>query len=297
MQQGAFKGAYPALITPMDKNGDANYDAIQKIIEFNINAGVDGFWIAGGTGESVYLTEEENNKIAKASVEQCNGRAKIIMHVGSTTTQVAIRQAEYAAKIGVDAICSFPPIVYNPGDHGIIEHYKSIASATNLPFFVYNFPQATGIEITPDLMEKMLDEIPLLQGVKHTAPIFDNMYLFSKMGLDVFIGGGRAMLPNLTIGGAGCVDGPLCFAPEYWVKLFKAYNNGDLKEAEHYQRKGSHVMDELIELGYLQALKFLVGERLGIDCGNPRLPIAQFSEEMKEIARKKLIELQLDPII
>ena len=81
------------------------------------------------------------------------------------------------------------------------------------------------------------------------------------------------------------------------VKLFKAYNDEDLREAEHYQRKGSHVMDELIELGYLQALKFLVGERLGIDCGDPRLPISKFPEKMKEIARKKLIELQLDPII
>ena len=111
-----FKGVYPALITPMDSDGKLNESALRKVIEFNINAGVHGFWVAGGTGESVLLDDEENRRIAQIVSEESKGRIKNIMHVGTPTTARSAKLAEHAAKSGIDAICCVPPFFYGQND-------------------------------------------------------------------------------------------------------------------------------------------------------------------------------------
>ena len=99
-----FEGIYPALITPMDKDGKLNEKAFRQVIEFNIKAGVHGFWVAGGTGESIFLTDEENMRIAEIAADQNAGRIKNIMHVGAPTTDRAVKLANHAASDGVEAI-------------------------------------------------------------------------------------------------------------------------------------------------------------------------------------------------
>ena len=150
-----FKGVYPALITPMNSDGKLNESALRKVIEFNINAGIHGFWVAGRTGESVLLDDEENRRIAQIVSEESKGRIKNIMHVGTPTTARSAKLAEHAAKSGVEAICCVPPFFYPQSDDAIVEHYRVVASAADLPFFVYNLPQSTQVEITPDLMQKI----------------------------------------------------------------------------------------------------------------------------------------------
>ena len=146
-----FKGVYPALITPMDSDGNLNESALRKVIEFNISAGVHGFWVAGGSGESILLDDEENCRIAQIVSEESGGRVKNIMHVGTPTTARSVKLAEHAAKSGIDAICCVPPFFYRQSDEAIVEYFRVVASASDLPFFVYNLPQATQVEITLDL--------------------------------------------------------------------------------------------------------------------------------------------------
>ena len=135
-----FEGVYPAIITPMTKDGELNEAAFREVIEFNIEAGVHGFWVAGGTGESVLLEDHENNRIAEIAADQARGRIKNIMHVGAPNTRRAAAMAEHAAKAGVDAICCVPPFFYRQPDEAIVEHYRVVAAAADLPFFVYNLP-------------------------------------------------------------------------------------------------------------------------------------------------------------
>ena len=150
-----FKGVYPALITPMDSDGKLNESALRKVIEFNINAGVHGFWVAGGTGESVLLDDEENRRIAQIVSEESKGRVKNIMHVGTPKTERSAKLAEHAAKSGVEATCCVSPFFYRQSDDAIVEHYRVVVSEADFPFFVYNLPQSTQVEITPDLMQKI----------------------------------------------------------------------------------------------------------------------------------------------
>ena len=110
------------------------------------------------------------------------------MHVGAATTERAARLAEHAAKAGNEAICCVPPFFYRQSDDAIVEHYRTVAAAADLPLFVYNLPQSTGVEITPELMAKIQDGVPQLKGLKHSAVTFANVRAFAKMGLDCLIG-------------------------------------------------------------------------------------------------------------
>ena len=275
----------------MTAGGELNEAALREVIEFNIQAGVHGFWVAGGTGESVLLEDEENMRIAEIVSDQARGRIENIMHVGAATTARAVKLAEHAAKSGVEAICCVPPFFYRQSDEAIVEHYKAVGAAANLPLFVYNLPQATGVEITPEMMQKIQDGVPQLKGLKHSAVTFANVRAFSNMGLQCLVGNAMLMLPALTIGASGCVDGPPNVAPELWVEIWNAYNDGDIHRAEAAQEKASQVTDLVRSIGLHAGTKAILSERLGIDCGAPRPPGQPITLEQRTMMQKRLNEL------
>ena len=249
MNKSLFRGVYPAMITPMTTEGEFNESAYREIIEFNIRSGVDGFWVAGGTGESIYLTDEENNRIAKVSVDQNQGRVKNIMHVGAPTTIRAAKMAEYAASVGVEAICCVPPFFY------------------------------VGYELTPDLMMKKQDNVPQLEGLKQSSNTTWDIGVYAKMGLSAMVGNSMMMLPALSLGSSGCVDGPLCIITEIWIEIWDAYNEGDIKRAEVAQAIGTDLRRLLLPYTFQSAAKLLIKERLGIDCGLARPPLLPLNAE------------------
>ena len=265
-------------------------------MEFNIQAGVHGFWVAGGTGESVLLDDDENRRIAEIVADQNGGRIKNIMHVGAPTTVRAARLAEHAARAGCEAICCVPPFFYGQSDDAIVEHYRVVAAAANLPLFVYNLPQSTNVEITPALMRKIQARVPQLAGLKHSAPYQPYIRDFANMGLACFVGNCRLMLPAMTIGAVGCVDGPPNIVPELWVALWKAWAAGDLPALMTAQ-KAAAKMAELVRPHKFHALaKFLIGQRLGIDCGTSRPPGTQLTDTDRQELLAELAALNLDPV-
>ena len=290
-----FRGVYPALITPMTAGGELNEAALREVIEFNIQAGVHGFWVAGGTGESVLLEDEENMRIAEIASDQSRGRIENIMHVGAATTARAVKLAEHAAKSGVEAICCVPPFFYRQSDEAIVEHYKAVGAAANLPLFVYNLPQATGVEITPEMMQKIQDVVPQLRGLKHSVANLSNLRAFARMGLDAFTGSCHWLLPAMTLGAAGVVDGPPSFAPELWVVIWQAYQSCELKKAEAAQDRASETVEALMGCGggFHAMIKAALDMRLGIDCGDPRPPALPLTKEQRQALERIVDELDL----
>ncbi len=284
----AFEGILPAIVTPMTSDGRFNEEAFRKVMEFNITSGAHGFWIAGGTGESILLSDEENMRIASAAADQSRGRVNNIMHVGAVTTERAARLAEHAARAGLEAICCIPPFFYRRTDDAVAEHYRIVAEAADLPLFVYNLPHATGVEITPELMRRIQDRVPQLHGLKHSSQILPNVRTFAAMGLNCLIGYHQLMLPGLTIGAAGCVDGPPIIAPEYWLEIWQAYRAEDLRRAETAQDRASGLWQALSACGgeYHAVAKAALSIRLGIDCGAPRAPGVPLTDEQHQALRR-----------
>ena len=292
---GEFRGIYTALITPMTPDHELNEEAFRSVVEFNIRSGINGFWVAGGSGESVLLDDEENSRLAEIVTDQTNGRAKIIMHVGAPTTRRAAKMAENAAKAGVDAICCVPPFFYGQSDEAIARHYQSVASAASLPFFAYNLPSATGCEITPKMMSLFQERVPEMEGLKHSAFNFTYVREFVNMGLSCFIGFSGLTLPALSAGAVGTVDGAPGIAPEFWVELWNAFQDGDMERARAAQDKGIEVCNLIRIGGFHGVLKSAVSHRLGVDCGSPRPPGMPLSVEQDAILKRRLSELDLLP--
>jgi len=288
-----FEGVIPAIVTPMNDDGSLNEQAFREVMEFNIHAGVHGFWIAGGTGESILLTDEENMRIATIAADQSGGRINNIMHVGAPSTTRSARLAEHAARAGIEAICCVPPFFYGRSDQAIAEHYRVVAAACGLPLFVYNLPQSTGVEITPDLLRRIQDQVPQLAGLKHSSKIFAHVRIFAEMGLDCLVGNHQLLLPALTLGATGCVDGPLVIAPEYWVKIWKSYQEGDWPGAIAAQDQACRVWSAISACGgeFHSIAKAALTERLGILCGAARPPGEALTDEQLEALRKAVTDL------
>jgi len=293
----AYEGIFPAIATPMSTDGTLNESAFREVMEFNIQAGVGGFWVAGGNGESILLSDEENMRIAEIASDQNRGRINNIMHVGAPTTERAVELAAHAAKVGVEAICCVPPFFYKQTDEAIVDHYKAVAAAADLPFYVYNLPQSTGVEITIELMQKIQDGVPQLAGLKHSSINFVNVREWEKMGLSCFIGSSMLMVPALSIGAVGCIDGPPCAAPELWVNIWKSWQAGDINAAMAAQKKASLFTEIMKEAGVHSGTKAVLTERLGIDCGSGRLPNPPLEGSRRESILQRISDLGIGKIM
>ena len=284
-----FEGLFPAAITPMNEEGDLDEGALERVLEFNLRAGVQGFWLAGGTGESVLLDDGENMRVASLAVDQMAGRAASIMHVGTPTTRRSVRLAEHAARAGADAICCVPPVFYSRSEEEIVEHYRAVGAAAGLPLFLYNLPGMTGVEVTIDLARRIRDEVPQLAGLKHSSGNQPVVHDFARMGLRCFIGNSMSMLPAMTIGAVGCVDGPPLMDPATWLEIRDAYHEGDLPRAEEAQRRARDVVAAVFVLGgdrYIASIKAVMSHRLGVECGDPRPPARPLTGE----ERRRVVE-------
>ena len=120
-----FKGVFPANPTPVHSDGRINEEALRAIFEDNISYGVNGFWVAGSTGEGPVFNEGQREAVARVAGETCSGRALTIMHVGAISTDLAVKGARAARKYGCDAVCCVPPFFWRPSTRSILDHYKA----------------------------------------------------------------------------------------------------------------------------------------------------------------------------
>ena len=278
-----FKGVFPANPTPVKSDGRINEKALEKIIQDNLAHGVEGCWIAGSTGEGPVMSEVQRETTARIAGETISGRGLSIMHVGAISSESAAKGARAARKYGCDAISCVPPFFFRGGDQMTIDHYKRVADASDgLPFFVYNLPQLTQVEITPDLMEKIVDAVPNVVGLKHSAMNFGDIRLFADMGLKCFSGNGTLPLPALTMGAVGTVDAPLSLAPWHYAELYDAWERGDMETAQRLQDGVLEIVNVVRMFGAPAAVtKLILTERLGIDCGRPIPPVTDLTDEQR----------------
>ncbi len=227
-------GATTALITPLRNNklDEATYaDLIRRQIAY----GIDAVCPVGTTGESATLSHDEHKRCIEIAVEVCKGtKTKVLAGAGSNATHEAIDIAKHAQNCGVDAIFSVSPYYNKPSQEGLYQHYKAIASAVEVPFMLYNVPGRTGVDILPDTVKRLFDDVPNIMGIKEaTGSIERTVELLMKVpDLYVFSGDDAIDFPILASGGKGITSVTANLLPDQKARLTHAALEGDLKTSK-----------------------------------------------------------------
>ncbi len=279
-------GATTALITPF-KNGKLDEATYAKLIQRQIDNGIDAVCPVGTTGESATLTHDEHKRCIEIAVEVCkNSNTKVLAGAGSNATHEAIDIAIHAQEYGADAIFSVSPYYNKPSQEGLYQHYKAIASSIEIPFMLYNVPGRTGVDILPDTVKRLFDDVPNIFGIKEaTGSIERTVELLAKVPeLYVFSGDDAIDFPILASGGKGVTSVTSNLLPDYKSKLAHSALKGDFVTAKA-------INDELFEINKvlfcesnpipIKAAMYIAGL---IDTLEYRLPLVKpSSENMKKI--------------
>ena len=228
-------GSTTALITPF-KNGKLDEASFAKLIQRQINNGIDAVCPVGTTGESATLTHDEDRRCMEITVEVCKGtNTKVLAGAGSNATAEAIQTAKTAQECGVDAIFSVAPYYNKPSQEGLYQHYKAIAeSVPELPFMLYNVPGRTGVDIQADTVIRLFDDVKNIYGIKEaTGSIERTIELLSRRPeLKVFSGDDAIDYPILANGGAGITSVTSNLLPDLKSELVRLALAGDFTGAK-----------------------------------------------------------------
>ena len=281
-------GIYPALLTPFAKDGGINRKALEDLVEYNIQKGVTGFYVGGSTAEAFLLTEEERNEVYEIVAEKNAGRVKLLAHVGSISTDQAIRFANHAKELGYDAVSAVCPFYYGYTFAEIKKYYSDIINASEMPMVMYYIPGTSGVKFSTAQIAEILDN-EMVIGLKHTSnEYFALEQVKTKFQNKVIFNGFDEMfLCGLAMGADGGIGSTYNYMAEKFIKIHKLFKENKMAEALEEQREANRIIKILIEVGGMQMNKEVLCQ-MGFDFGVARAPFAPLSEETKEYIRREV---------
>ncbi len=225
-----FRGAATALITPLTAAG-VDYPSLGKLIDWQIDEGVDALVIAGTTGEGSTLTDEEHRAVLKYSVERTAGRVPVIAGTGSNDTDYAISLTKFACDVGADAMLVVTPYYNKATQKGLIRMYTAIADASTKPLILYNVPSRTGVGIEPATYAALADH-PMIAAIKEAngniSKIMETAALVGDR-LDIYSGNDDQVTPILSAGGAGVISVLANLMPRQTSEMCHRWFRGDIE--------------------------------------------------------------------
>ncbi|HAU37669.1 MAG TPA: 4-hydroxy-tetrahydrodipicolinate synthase [Phycisphaerales bacterium] len=200
-----LEGSMVALVTPF-RDGEVDWDALARLIEFQIDGGTQGLIPCGTTGESPTLTNEEHDKVIEFAVEKAAGRVPVIAGTGSNSTAEALERTSHAKSAGADACLIVNPYYNKPTQHGMFEHVRRIADI-GLPIVLYNIPGRTGVELSAETIAKMYNEIETVVAVKEATGKLDlASEIAASCDITILSGDDSLTLPICAVGGSGVIS-------------------------------------------------------------------------------------------
>ena len=293
MKHTIFTGAATALITPF-KNGVIDYDAYGKILEAQIEGGISALVVAGTTGESSTLTDEEPREIIRYAVEKVAGRVPIIAGTGSNDTSYAIELSKFACSVGADALLLVTPYYNKATQNGLYEHFKAIAESCDKPCILYNVPSRTGCNILPDTAARLADMDNIVAIKEASGDISQIAELAAKCGdtLDIYSGNDNQILPIMSLGGKGVISVLSNVLPAETSEICSRFLSGDIDGALKLQLKYLPFINALFsEVNPIPAKAAMA--KLGWCENTLRLPLTPMSETKAEHMYKIMEELGL----
>jgi dihydrodipicolinate synthase/N-acetylneuraminate lyase len=271
-------GVLPAMATPLVGDGEAiNVEGIAALANFLIEAGVDGLFVGGTTGEGILLNKAVRMALHSQTMEVVNGRVPVILHVGTNNTGETLELAQHAGEIGAAAVAVVTPFYYGMDDNGLFDYYRVIADTVpDLPLLGYDIPQMAVNGISPALMARLSAEIPSFAGIKCSrtdAQVVRALIDAGNADTMVLAGNERIAAGLLALGAHGLVSGFATAVPEPYVALARAFSAGNQEEVRRQQQLINRILDEIPAGARIGAIKAVIKQR-GIEVGTAVPPRA-----------------------
>lgn len=289
-----FQGSGVAIVTPFNENLTVNFDKLGELLEYHVENKTDAIIICGTTGEASTLTDEEQIETVKYTVEKINGRIPVIAGAGSNDTKHGIELCKGIEKTGVDGLLIVTPYYNKTSDKGLIEHFTAIANAVNIPIILYNVPGRTGMNIKPNIVQKLSEHKNII-GIKEASGDLSQIAeVASLCGPDfaIYSGNDDSIVPTLSLGGDGVISVLANICPKETHEMVMSFINGDTQKAKKLQVSYKGLVDAL----FIEPNPIPIKEAmnlLGYEVGIPRLPLTTMSEKAKEILIAKMKEKNL----
>ena len=286
-----FPGITPAVVVPFAADDAIDVAALRKNVTYLLDAGVHGLVVNGTMGEAGSLSDDERGAVIAAVVALAAGRVPVTVGVSAASTAVACAYADQARTGGAQGVMCLPPLLYRGTPDELVSHYAAVAEAAALPVMAYNNPEASGTDLTPDVIARLAAAVPGIVAVKECSG--DARRIAALLGatdLEILVGGDDWALEGLAAGAAGWVSGVANVVPAESVKLADLIAEGRLPEArELYQR--------LLPLCRLDMTPWLVQyfkgamDAVGLAGGPTRPPRGPLSAAQQAVLRDAIVAL------
>ncbi|MCQ2449270.1 MAG: 4-hydroxy-tetrahydrodipicolinate synthase [Clostridia bacterium] len=290
MSNPVFRGAATAIITPF-KNDAVDYEAFGKMIDWQIEEGINGIVVAGTTGEGSTLTDAEHKEVIRYCVERVAGRVPVIAGTGSNDTAYAIELTRYACEVGADAVLLVTPYYNKATQKGLIASFTAIADASTKPCILYNVPSRTGCNLQPETVAQLAKH-PQIAGIKEASGNISQVAAVKALCGDdfaVYSGNDDQIVPILSLGGDGVISVLSGILPAKTAKICKDFFDGNVKASAKAQLEMLPLVNALFCEVNPIPVKAACGA-MGLCENSVRLPLTVMEPQNEERLRRAMSE-------
>ncbi len=287
-----FEGSGVAIVTPFKQDGSIDFDAFEKLIEFQIAGHTDAIIVCGTTGEASTQSHEEHLETVKFCIDVVNKRVPVIAGTGSNCTETAVYLSQEAEQYGADGVLLVSPYYNKATQNGLYQHFKTTADSIKIPAILYNVPSRTGCNITPETVVRLVKDVPNIVGVKEASGNISQIAHLAAIShgmVDIYSGNDDQIVPIMSLGGKGVISVLANVAPQQTHDMCQAFLDGDAKKACDMQLKALDLCNALFyEVNPIPVKKAL--ELMGKIGGTLRLPLTEMEPANAERLKKSMQE-------
>lgn len=275
MVQNKFKGLGIALITPFKSDGSIDYDALLRLVEYQIRNGVDFLCIMGTTAETPCLTADEKKKIKELIVDRVAGRVPLLMGCGGNNTAAVVSDLKNSDWRGIDGVLSVCPYYNKPSQEGLYQHYKALAEATPLPIVLYNVPGRAGVNMTAETTLRLARDFENIVAIKEASgniTQMDDIIKNKPANFDVISGDDGITFPLITLGAVGVISVIGNALPAEFSRMVRLALHGDYESARTIHHKFAELFKLLFVDGNPAGVKAMLNA-MGMIENQLRLPL------------------------
>lgn len=283
MSAVSFAGLHVAIVTPLRAGGEVDWAAWARLVDFHLQQGTDGLVVAGTTGESVALEDAEVRDLVLRAHAQANGRLKIVVGAGTSSTAGTVRRVQEFSQLPVDGVLVVTPAYNRPTQEGLFRHYEAVAAASRAPVILYNVPSRTAVDLLPDTVGR-LAQLPNVVAVKEAVASmqrFRELRAACPTGFQLLSGDDASAREAVALGACGVISVTGNVAPALLRAMIQASARGDAAEAARLDATLAPLHEQLFVEANPIPVKWAL-ERMGLIHGALRLPLTELSARFRE---------------